>query len=75
ILQLYLAVKFPIFPVAYWESFAHTILPTIALSVFVTANVARFSRTELIEVMNSEYIVTAKAKGISQVGVIIKHAL
>ena len=75
LLQYYLAVKFPIFPVAYWESFQHTILPTIALSVFVTANIARFSRTELIEVMNSEYIVTARAKGISQVGVIIKHAL
>jgi len=75
ILQYYLAVKLHWFPVAYWESFKYTILPTIALSVFVTATVARFSRTELIEVMNSEYIVTAKAKGISQVGVIIKHAL
>lgn len=75
LLQYYFAVEWKLFPVAYWESFKHTILPTVALSVFVTATVGRFSRTELIEVMNSEYIVTAKAKGISQVGVIIKHAL
>jgi oligopeptide transport system permease protein len=43
--------------------------------VFVIATVGRFSRTELIEVMNSEYIITARAKGISKLGVILKHAL
>lgn len=75
LLQYYVGVKLGWLPVAFWKGFSYTILPTIALSVFVTANIARFARTELLEVMNSEYILTAKAKGVSQVGIIIKHAL
>ena len=51
------------------------ILPSIALSFFTIANVARFTRTELVEVLNSEYIITAKAKGLSKATVILKHAL
>lgn len=42
---------------------------------FRIANVARFTRTELVEVLNSEYIITAKAKGLSKSTVILKHAL
>ena len=49
--------------------------PSIALSFFTIANVARFTRTELVEVLNSEYIITAKAKGLSKATVILKHAL
>ena len=75
LIQYEFAVKHEWFPVAYWDGFSYTVLPTIALSVFVIATVGRFSRTELIEVMNSEYIVTARAKGISKLGVILKHAL
>ena len=45
------------------------------LSFFTIANVARFTRTELVEVLNSEYIITAKAKGLSKATVILKHAL
>jgi oligopeptide transport system permease protein len=75
LLQYGFAVKLQWFPVAFWEGFSYTVLPTIALSVFVIATVGRFSRTELIEVMNSEYIITARAKGISKLGVILKHAL
>ncbi|WP_129729074.1 MULTISPECIES: oligopeptide ABC transporter permease [Bacillaceae] len=75
LLQYYIGVKLGWLPVAFWKGFEFTILPTIALSVFVTANVARFTRTELIEVMNSDYILTAKAKGISQLAIVVKHAL
>ena len=50
-------------------------LPSLALSFFTIANVARFTRTELVEVLNSEYIITAKAKGLSKATVILKHAL
>jgi oligopeptide transport system permease protein len=75
LLQYGFAVKLQWFPVAFWEGFSYTVLPTIALSVFVIATVGRFSRTELIEVMNSEYIITARAKGISKLGVVLKHAL
>ncbi|MFD3447336.1 oligopeptide ABC transporter permease [Microbacteriaceae bacterium 4G12] len=75
LLQYYVGVKAQWLPVAFWKGFSYTILPTISLSMTVTANIARFSRNELIEVMSSDYIVTAKAKGISQVAVILKHAL
>ena len=50
-------------------------MPTIALSMGVIATIARFSRAELIEVMQADYILTAKAKGISQGVIIVKHAL
>ncbi|SFJ08333.1 MULTISPECIES: oligopeptide ABC transporter permease [unclassified Bacillus (in: firmicutes)] len=75
LLQYYVAVKAGWLPVAFWKGFEYTILPTIALSVSVIATIARFARTELIEVMQAEYILTAKAKGISQGVIIIKHAL
>ncbi|MFX3624118.1 MAG: oligopeptide ABC transporter permease [Ectobacillus sp.] len=75
LLQYYVGVQLRWLPVAFWKGFEYTILPTIALSVFVTANIARFTRTELLEVLSSDYIVTAKAKGIGQVAIIVKHAL
>lgn len=75
LLQYYIAVQLEWLPVAFWKGFEYTILPTIALSVGVTATIARFARTELIEVMQADYILTAKAKGISQGVIIVKHAL
>ena len=52
-----------------------SILPVLALSMSVIANVARFTRTEMISVLNSEYITLAKAKGLDRKTLIIKHAL
>lgn len=51
------------------------IMPIIALSMSVIANVARFTRTEMISVLNSDYIMLAKAKGLSRKDIIFKHAL
>ncbi|MCP1122849.1 MULTISPECIES: oligopeptide ABC transporter permease [Bacillus] len=75
LLQYYVAVQAGWLPVAFWKGFEYTILPTIALSVGVTATIARFARTELIEVMQADYILTAKAKGLSKGVIIVKHAL
>ncbi|CAG9612869.1 Dipeptide transport system permease protein DppB [Bacillus rhizoplanae] len=75
LLQYYVAVQAEWLPVAFWKGFEYTILPTIALSVGVTATIARFARTELIEVMQADYILTAKAKGLSKGVIIVKHAL
>ena len=50
-------------------------MPIIALSMSVIANVARFTRTEMISVLNSDYIMLAKAKGLSRKDIIFKHAL
>ena len=54
---------------------ASMILPTIALSMFPTANISRFTRSEMIDVLNSEYILLVKAKGVRQGSLIIRHAL
>ena len=51
------------------------ILPVLALSMFPLANVSRFTRSELIDVLGSDYIQLVKAKGVKQTGLIINHAL
>ena len=52
-----------------------SIMPVMALSVGVIANVARFTRTEMVSVINSEYMTLAEAKGLDSKTLIFKHAL
>jgi len=75
LLQYVFAVKYEILPVALWGEFKHTILPTIALAISPMATAARFVRTEMVEVMNSNYITTARAKGVSRPAIVFKHGL
>lgn len=81
VLQLYLGAKLSMFPITWGIPlgsefrYVWTLLPSLSLSVFTIASVSRFTRTELVEVLNSEYIITAKAKGLSKTTVILKHAL
>ena len=81
LLQLYLALKFKWFPVSWGMPmgsdfrYIWTVLPSISLSFVAIANVSRFTRTELVEVMNSDYIVTAKSKGLSKFTVVMKHGI
>ncbi|MFC3747914.1 ABC transporter permease [Paenibacillus sp. GCM10012306] len=55
--------------------FRSSILPTLACSMFVIAQIARFLRTELIETLNSDYIQLARAKGVRSKQIIYKHGL
>ncbi|WP_075618916.1 ABC transporter permease [Paenisporosarcina indica] len=75
LLQYYVGLKWGILPVAFWESYDSSILPTIALSMMVIALIARFMRNEMLEVLQQDYILTAKSKGLSQMNVIIRHTL
>lgn len=75
LLQYYVGVKLGWFPVLFWRGFEYTILPTIALSMLPIAIAARFMRTEMIEVLGSDYIMLAKAKGASFFEIAFKHAL
>ena len=81
ILQLYIGMKLKLLPITWGVPlgsdfrYTWTILPSLAMSVWTISSVARFTRTELVEVLNSDYIVTAKAKGLSKASVIMKHAL
>jgi peptide/nickel transport system permease protein len=57
------------------EWFKHLLLPSLAIGAGYAAILTRFVRAGLLEVLNSDYIRTARAKGISERGVIIRHAL
>jgi oligopeptide transport system permease protein len=69
--------KIPIFSIIFNfnDPIKSSILPTIALSMFVMAQVTRFLRTELIEVLGSDYIRLVEAKGVSKFKVIYRHGL
>ncbi|MEH7356821.1 oligopeptide ABC transporter permease [Neobacillus drentensis] len=75
LLQYYIAVKLGWLPVMFWRGPEYTILPTIALSMFPISIAARFMRTEMIDVLGSDYITLAKAKGASRFQISVKHAL
>lgn len=57
------------------QPFKSTVMPTVALCMFTIATVARFTRTELLEVLGTDYILLAESKGISGPQLIIKHQL
>ena len=65
------------FPLIYDSTspFISSVMPTIALSMFSMANIARFTRTEMLEVLRSDYMLLAESKGISGPKLIIRHAL
>jgi oligopeptide transport system permease protein len=81
LLQYSLGGKYGI-PSVGWDSknmfmaaFKYTILPTLALSFGGIASNARFMKTSVLDVVNQDYILTAKAKGVKKVGLVFKHVL
>lgn len=62
-------------PVAGWGSFAHMIMPSVALGLGYMAYLTRLMRSSMLEVVNTDYIRTAKAKGLSQVRIFFLHQL
>lgn len=74
-LQWFFAVQLHLLPVARWGSFEHTILPTIALAAMPTAFIARLTRSNMVEVLQQDYIRTAQAKGLPLFHVAIHHGL
>lgn len=75
ILQYLFSVKFQILPTTGWGEFKHTIIPTIALAFGSIATYARYMRSNVLEVINQDYILTAKAKGVSPFNIVVKHVL
>lgn len=74
-LQYIFAMKLHLLPVARWGSFAQSILPACALAALPTAFIARLTRANMVEVLNQDYIQTARAKGLSPYQVLWHHAL
>lgn len=75
LLQYSLAIYFPIFPLARWGTLAQTILPSLALAATPMAFITRLTRNGLLEVLESDYIKLAKAKGLPFRNWIWQHAL
>lgn len=75
LLQFYLAFKLKMFPIALWTGWQSSVLPSLALCVSPLAQISRFMRTEMVDVLNSDYIELSKAKGNTKWQTVVKHAL
>jgi ABC-type dipeptide/oligopeptide/nickel transport system permease component len=71
----FFALKLKWLPVARWGSWRHVILPAFALGIGAAARIARLTRASILQTLPEDYIRTAKAKGVSETKVILKHAL
>jgi oligopeptide transport system permease protein len=69
------SLRLNLLPPALWEEWVHKILPTITLGTRPAALIARLTRAALLESIRSDYVRTARAKGLSESKVILKHAL
>ena len=74
LLVMAFAVHWHWFPASLWETPMHVILPTIALGLYFAGKLARIMREGMLTTMNLEFITTARAKGLSETAVLIKHA-
>ncbi|EGK69321.1 putative peptide ABC transport system permease protein [Chlamydia abortus LLG] len=74
-LQYIFAVKIPIFPIACWGNFSHTILPSLALAIAPMAFITQLTFSSVSSVLNKDYVLLAYAKGLSPIKVILKHIL
>lgn len=75
ILQLALAVRLGWLPVAGSATWQHLLLPAVSLGMFSVANVTRLLRAGLLEVFGEDFVRTARAKGVPETLVVLRHAL
>jgi len=74
LLVLVFSINMGWFPVGMWETPLHAVLPTLALGLYFGGKVARLMREGMLGTLNSEFITTARAKGLSETQVLVKHA-
>lgn len=74
ILVLIFALNWHLLPPALWDGPATRILPTVTLSIAYVGYIARLTRAGMLEVMRQDFIRTARAKGVSEVKVVARHA-
>jgi len=73
--QLFFGHRWGLLPISGFSSFEHLILPAAVLGTRYSASVARYTRSSMLDVINQDFIRTARAKGLSGRVVIFKHAL
>lgn len=74
VLIMFFAIKWRLLPVALWASPWHAILPVTALGLYFSGRIARLMREGMLNTMQAEYITTARAKGLGENAVLLKHA-
>ncbi len=74
VLIMFFAIKFHWFPVALWGTPWHAVLPTLTLGLYFSGRIARLMREGMMTTLHSEFITTARAKGLSETAVLFKHA-
>jgi ABC-type dipeptide/oligopeptide/nickel transport system permease component len=74
-LQHIFALQLGILPVGGWGGFTETLLPAMSLGMIVMASMARLMRSSMLEVVQQDYMKTAKAKGLSRLQIILKHQI
>ncbi len=75
VLMMVFSINLRWLPVSGSDTWAHFVMPTIALGYYVTPPIMRLVRAGMIEVLGSDYIRTARAKGLSGTSVVFKHGL
>lgn len=75
LLQYFLAYRWRILPPALWGSWKHMVMPVISLTALPTAVIARLMRSSMLEVLQQDYVKTARAKGLSSRKIITGHVL
>lgn len=75
LLQYFIGLKLGILPIGFWTSWACSVLPSIALCFMPLSQSARFIRGQMLDVLEQDYIVTAKSKGMRQARLLLSHAL
>ncbi|MBK9137702.1 MAG: ABC transporter permease [Verrucomicrobia bacterium] len=73
ILVMVFGVKLRWFPVALWDSAWHTVLPVLTLGIYFAGRVARLMREGMLNTLHAGFIVTARAKGLSENAVFWRH--
>jgi peptide/nickel transport system permease protein len=74
-LVLLFAITFNLLPPSGMSGFSSYVMPAITMGVILTATNVRLVRTSMLETMQSQYIMVARAKGLSETKVLYKHAL
>jgi oligopeptide transport system permease protein len=74
-LSIVFALQLGWLPIAGWGGYRHVVLPAITLALPHTAYIARLARSGTIEVMQQDFIRTARAKGVSETAIVLRHAL
>ena len=75
LLQHFFEVKWGLLPIAEYKGFSYTILPSVGLGFYTMASVSRIMRASMLEVVQQDYIKTARSKGISRFRVTVKHQM